>query len=169
MNLYDATIPIFTKYLSNLGRWLDEAAALAEAKKFDVQVLLDARLAPDQLPLIRQIQEACDAAKFCAAKLAGKTAPSHPDTEKTLDEARARIRTCLAYLETFTRDDFVGAEDRACSHAWMQGKSMRGGDYLDHYALSNFYFHLVTAYSILRHNGVALGKTTYIGSVPFLS
>jgi len=168
MNLYDATIPVFSKFLRNVERWLDKAVAHAEQRKFDPQVLLDSRLAPDQFPLIKQIQELCDAAKFASAKLAGKTAPSHPDTEKTLDEARARLRTCLAYLETFGRDDFVGAEDRTCSHLWMQGKSLRGGDYLDHYALPNFHFHLTTAYAILRHNGVPLGKTDFIGELPFL-
>jgi hypothetical protein len=167
MNLYDATVPVFTKFFANLERWLDKAVAHAQVKKFDPEILVQARLAPDQHPLGAQIQAACDAAKYCVAKLSGKEAPSHPDTEKTLADLRARIATLQAYLATFSRDDFAGAEERACTHSWMQGKSMRGGDYLDHFALPNLYFHLTTAYSILRHNGVELGKTDYIGSLPF--
>lgn len=166
MNLYDATVPIFTKFLTNLDHWLDKASALAETKKFDREVLVEARLAPDQYPLRKQIQGACDQAKYTVAKLTGKEPPSHPDTEKTVDELRARIKTCLEYLASFSPDDFVGAEDRRCAHSWMGGLGMRGGDYLDHFALPNFHFHLTTAYSILRHNGVPVGKTDFIGSLP---
>jgi hypothetical protein len=169
MNLYDATIPVFTKLLRQVERWLDKAAAHAEQKKFDPEVLLGARLAPDQYNLLRQIQAACDQAKFTAAKLAGKEPPVHPDTEKTLPEIRARLRTVIEYLESFRREDFAGSVDRPCSHSWMQGKSMRGGDYLDHLALPNLHFHLTTAYAILRHNGVELGKGDYLGSLPFSS
>jgi len=168
MNLHDATIPIFTKMLRNVDRWLDKAVAYAGEKKFDPETLLQARLAPDQYPLIGQIQAACDQAKYTAAKLTGKEPPAHPDTEKTLEEARARIRTCLGYLETFTPADFVGADERPCSHSWMGGKRMRGGDYLDHLALPNFHFHVTTAYAILRHNGVPLGKGDFLGHLPFL-
>ena len=167
MNLYDATVPVFTKFLGNLERLLDKGVAHAEAKKFDPEVLVAARLAPDQWPLKRQIQGACDQVKYTCAKLTGKEPPSHPETETNLTELRARIKTVLAYLETFTRDDFNGAEERAVSHTWMQGKTMRGGDYLDHFALPNFHFHLTTAYDILRHNGVPLGKMDLIGSLPF--
>jgi hypothetical protein len=168
MNLYDATVPIFTKLLTQMDRWLDKASELATQKKFDVDTLMQARLAPDQYPLIRQIQAACDQAKWTCAKLAGKEGPSHPDTEKTTAEARARLKTCIDYLATFTRDDFNGAEDRRVSHQWMGGKGMRGGDYLDQFALVNFHFHYTTAYSILRHNGVALGKMDVIGPVTFV-
>ena len=167
MNLYDATIPIFTKMLTNVERWLDKAVAYAQERKFDPELLLQARLAPDQWPLIRQLQGACDQTKWTASKLCGKDAPANPDTEKTLEEIRARLRTARAYLETFTREDFVGAEDRAVSHGWMQGKTVRGGDYLDHFALPNLHFHLTMAYAILRHNGVPLGKMDFIGSLPF--
>ena len=167
MNLYDATVPIFTKHLGNVDRWLDKAIAFAESKKFDPEVLVASRLAPDQFSFLRQIQGACDQAKWTVAKLSGKEAPAHPDTEKTIPELRERCKTVVAYLATFKREDFNGAEERACSHAWMSGKSMRGGDYLDHYALPNFHFHMTTAYAILRHNGVALGKTDYIGPIPF--
>jgi uncharacterized protein len=168
MNLHDATVPIFTKMLRNVDRWLDKAVAFAGEKKFDPETLLQARLAPDQYPLISQIQAACDQAKFTCAKLTGKEPPSHPDTEKSIEEIRARIRTCLGYLETFTPADFVGSEDRPCSHSWMGGKQLRGGDYLDHFALPNFHFHASHAYAILRHNGVALTKTDFVAPLPFI-
>jgi hypothetical protein len=167
MNLYDATVPIFTKQLKNVERWLDKAAAFADAKKFDPEVLIAARLAPDQHPFTRQIQAACDQAKFTCAKMTGKDAPSHPDTEKTIAELRQRIRTVVDYLATFKREDFNGCEDRLCSHAAMGGKQMRAGDYLDHFALPNYHFHMTTAYSILRHQGVELGKMDYLVELPF--
>jgi hypothetical protein len=166
MNLHDATVPIFTKMLSNLDKWLDKAAGLADAKKFDVDVLASARLAPDQYNLVRQVQAGCDTAKYAVAKLTGTEPPSHPDVEKTIAELHQRIRTVVDYVTGFGPHDFEGAEDRVVSHGWMGGKTMRGGDYLDHFALPNFYFHLTTAYDILRHNGVPLGKMDYIGSVP---
>ncbi len=167
MNLYDATIPVFTKLLRQVDHWLDKAVGSAEQRKFDPEILLAARLAPDQFPLLRQLQAACDQAKFTAAKLTGKEPPSHPDTETTIPQLRARLATVIEYLATFKREDFEGAEERACSHTWMQGKVMRGGDYLDHMALPNLHFHLTTAYAILRHNGVPLGKSDYLGSLPF--
>jgi hypothetical protein len=169
MNLYDATVPIFTKLLKNVDRWLDKVAAYADQKKFDPEILMSARLAPDQYPFIRQIQAACDQAKFTCAKMTGKEPPVHPDTEKTIAELRQRIKTVVEYLATFKREDFNGAEERACSHTWMGGKSMRGGDYLDHLSLPNFHFHMTTAYSILRHNGLDIGKNDYLVDLPFKS
>jgi hypothetical protein len=163
MNLYDATVPVFTKLLTQMDRWLDKATEFATQKKFDAETLLQWRLAPDQYPFVRQIQAACDQAKYTVAKLSGKEAPSHPDTEKTIAEARGRLTTMKDYLATFSRDDFNGAEERRVSHQWMGGRGMRGGDYLDQYALVNFHFHYTTAYSILRHNGVPLGKIEVIG------
>ncbi|MFN0249529.1 MAG: DUF1993 family protein [Kofleriaceae bacterium] len=168
MNLYDATVPIFTKLLSQMDRWLVKATEFATQKKFDPETLLQARLAPDQYPLLRQIQSACDQAKYTVAKLTGKEPPSHPDTEKTIAEVRARLKTMIDYLATFTRDDFNGAEERRVSHTWMGERGMRGGDYLDQYALVNFHFHYTTGYSILRHNGVGLGKIDVIGPVTFI-
>jgi hypothetical protein len=169
MNLYDATVPVFTKLLSNVGKWLDKAAAHADTRKFDVDVLASARLAPDQYPFVRQIQSACDLAKYTVAKLTGKEPPAHPDTEKTMAEVRQRILSVVDYLATFKREDFSGAEERPCSHAWMGGKSMRGDDYLNHLSLPNFHFHLTTAYDILRHNGVDVGKMDYLVDLPFRS
>ena len=167
MNLYDATVPVFTNKLQALLGWLDKAAAFAESRKFSVENFLELRLAPDQVTLPRQIQNACDNVKGIVARLGGKDVPSHPDTEKTLAEARARVQTVLDFIATFTREDFVGAEDRTVSLPFWQGKSMRAGDYLDHYALPNLYFHYTTAYAILRANGVPLGKTDYMGTLPW--
>lgn len=167
VNLYDATVPIFTKLLGGVDKWLDKAAAYADTKKFDIQVLMDAHLAPDQYHFAKQIQGACDQAKYTCARLTGKEAPSHPDTEKTVGEIRARLKTVVDYLGTFKREDFVGAEERPCKHSWMPA-AMRGGDYLDHFCLPNFHFHLTTAYAILRHNGVDVGKNDYIVDLPFL-
>lgn len=165
MPLYEATIPQMSKMLSNLNRWLDKAVAHAESKKFDPAVLLSARLAPDQYPLLKQIQAACDSAKSAAAHLSGQTQPKHPDTEQTWDEIRARITTVLAYLETFKPADFEGAEKRPVALPFMPGKLVLGADYLNEMALPNFYFHITTAYSILRQNGVGVGKYDFIGSV----
>lgn len=167
MNLYDATVPVFTHKLQALLGWLDKAAAFAESRKFPVENFLELRLAPDQFTLLRQIQIACDNVKGIVARLGGKDVPSHPDTEKTLAEARARVQTVLDFISTFTREDFVGAEDRTVSLPFWQGKSMRAGDYLDHYALPNLYFHYTTAYAILRANGVPVGKTDYMGTLPW--
>lgn len=167
MNLYDATIPIFLKMLTNVEGWLDKACALAAQKKFEPEVLLGTRLAPDMYPFCKQIQAACDTTKFAAAKMTGKEPPSHPDTEKTVAELRTRLATVKKYLETFTKQDFVGCEDRPCGHAWMGGKTMRAGDYLDHFVLPNLYFHLTAAYVILRQAGVEVGKIDYLGSLPF--
>lgn len=168
MSVYQASVPHFTKMLGNLSRWLDEAATHAENKGYDPAVLLTARLAPDQYTLLRQIQAACDAAKAPAARLAGQTPPSHPDTEQTWDEARARVKTVLDYLQTVEPSHFEGAEDRIIALPFMPGKGMKGTNYLHEMALPNFYFHIDMAYAILRHNGVALGKTPYIGSLTLI-
>lgn len=162
---YYAAVRQLTKMLQNLDKWLDKAAAHASAKSFDVNVLVAARLAPDQFPLVRQVQTACDNAKFTGARLANKAAPSHPDTEQTLDELRARIRSTVSFLETIRPEELDGAEDRLITAPVFKGKGLRAIDYLHEYALPNFYFHLNTAYSILRHNGVDVGKLDYLGSV----
>ncbi|HZR80633.1 MAG TPA: DUF1993 domain-containing protein [Candidatus Binatia bacterium] len=160
------TIAQFGKMLENLDRWLEVGVAYAKSKSFEPDVLAQARLAPDQYELVRQIQSACDAAKYAAAYLSGGTAPSHPDTEKTIDELRARIRTCLGYVRSVPASAYAGADDRRVAPAWLQGKWMRGDRYLTEVAIPNFYFHVAMAYAILRHNGVALGKMDYIGSLP---
>ena len=156
----------FAKMLHNLDRWLEMGTAFAEKKKFDPDVLALSRLAPDQYELVRQVQSACDAAKYAAAYLTGQKAPSHPDTEKTIDELRARIRTCVRYLESVKPAAYAGAADRRVAPPWLQGRWFRGADYLMQLAVPNFYFHVTTVYAILRHNGVDLGKMDFIGSMP---
>ena len=165
--LYDATIPVFTKALQAIHGWLDKATAFSQEKQFDAETLMTARLAPDQFAFIRQIQIACDNVKGIAGRLAGKEVPAHPDTEKTISELRQRINTTIEFINTLKREDFVGAEDRSITMPYWQGQTMRGGDYLDHYALPNLYFHLTTAYAILRHNGVHIGKIDFLGALPF--
>jgi len=158
-----ATISQFSRMLTNLDAWLTAGVEYAKQKDFDPDVLAQARLAPDQYELIRQVQSACDAAKYAAAYMAGQKAPSHPDVEKTMAELRARVKTCLDYLATFKAADFAGAEERRVAPAWMGGNSVRGDQYLTALGTPNFYFHVTTAYAILRHNGVSLGKGDFIG------
>lgn len=158
-----AVVTQYGRMLKNLDAWLEAGVAHATARGFDPQVLVQARLAPDQYALVQQIQSACDAAKYAAAYLSGRPAPSHPDTETTLAECRARIATCLAYLAGFVAADFDGAEARPVAPPWMGGSSVRGATYLHRISVPNFYFHAATAYAILRHNGVPLGKQDYIG------
>ena len=165
MNAF-ATVSEFSKMLSNLDAWLGKAIEHAKTKSFDPNVLVAARLAPDQYSLDRQVQSGCDTAKFAAAYLSGKETPKHPDTEKTVDELRARIAACRGFLESVAEKDYAGAEDRKVAPPWMHGKWLRGQDYLGKLAIPNFYFHATTAYSILRHNGVPLGKMDYIGALP---
>jgi uncharacterized protein len=164
-----ATISQYARMLRNLDQWLETAVAHAQAKGFDPEVLVQARLAPDQFALVRQVQSACDAAKYAAAYLSDQKAPSHPDTEKTMAEVRARVRTCIAYLETFKQADFAGGEERRVAPAWMEGKLVTGDKYLTRISEPNFYFHATTAYDILRQKGVPLGKRDYLGRLRIAS
>jgi hypothetical protein len=157
---------LFTKTLENLEKWMDKAGDHAKARSFDVDVLTQARLAPDQFAFAQQVQSACDQAKYAAAYLSGKAAPSHPDTEKTFAELRDRIRKCTGFLATVREKDLEGGEGRKVAPPWLGGRWLRGGDYLTHLAVPNFFFHATMAYAILRHNGVPLGKMDYIGSLP---
>jgi hypothetical protein len=162
----DDAIRLFAKSLRNLEQWMNKAAAHAQARSFEVDVLVDARLAPDQYEFARQVQSACDQAKYAAAYLGGKQPPSHPDTERTFAELRERIHKCLEFVDGVTAKDLVGAEERKVAPSWLGGRWLRGDDYLVHVAIPNFFFHLTTAYAILRHNGVELGKMDFIGSMP---
>lgn len=164
--LYEITVTQYSKMLDNLSRILDKAAQYAETKKFNVEVLLNSRLAPDQFNLIRQVQIACDTAKFGAARVCGKEAPSHPDTETTLAELQARIKTTQDYLASFKLEDFVGAEARHVSQPRWEGKYLTGSEFVIQHSLPNIYFHITTAYSILRHNGVDVGKKDFLGNMP---
>lgn len=167
MSIYKATVPQFVKVLTSVDAWLEKAAAHAKAKSFDVNVLASARLAPDQYPLVRQVQSLCDTAKLSSARLSGKEAPKHPDTEQTIDELRARIASVREWIATLKEADFEGSATRGIELSFMPGKVISGGDYLNEFALPNFYFHVTTAYAILRHNGVELGKRDFLGSLNF--
>ena len=156
--------------LTNLDRWLGKAADHAGTKKFDPENLVGARLAPDQYPLVRQVQSACDAAKLAGARLAGKEAPAHADDEKTFAEMRARIVKATSFLDTLQESDFEGSATRKVALPFLPGgnKGALGLAYLVQFAQPNFYFHLAHAYAILRHSGVELGKMDYIGGMPEL-
>jgi hypothetical protein len=153
------------KLLGSLDTCLEKAAGHAAARKYEPSVLLGSRLAPDMFPLLRQVQIACDQAKYAASRAAGKDAPSHPDTEQSFGELRARIAAVIAYLGGFSAADFDGASARLISLPRWEGKSMTAVDYVIEHAMPNFFFHYTTAYAILRHNGVDLGKRDYLGAL----
>ncbi|MBX9766667.1 MAG: DUF1993 domain-containing protein [Bdellovibrionales bacterium] len=159
------TIFQFKKMLLNLDQCMVKAAAFADHKKFDVNLLAGYRLAPDMYPFSRQVQSACDAAKFCAAYLAGQTAPKHPDTETTWAELRERIAKVVAYLETFKDGDFSHTEVLKIKPGWAQGQWLHAEEYVHEVAIPNFYFHLMAGYAIIRHAGVDIGKMDYLGKV----
>jgi len=161
--MYFETVLQMKKMLGQADKWLEKAAAFAQAKKFDPTVYLTLRLAPDQFAFARQVQAACDTAKLVAARLTAREAPSHPDTEKTLEELGARIRTVISYLDGFSAKDFEGAATRVITQPRWEGKVMSGADYFLEHGLPNFFFHITMAYAILRHNGVELGKRDYLG------
>jgi len=165
MSIYQGSVLPMKKMLENVGAWLDTAKKHASDKGFDANVFATSRLAPDQYPLVRQVQAACDAAKLGVARLSGKEAPKHPDTETTIDELRARIKSCAAFLDGIKEADLAGAETRKITLPWLEGKYLEGADFLLESAQPNFYFHVAHAYAILRHNGVELGKRDYIGSL----
>jgi hypothetical protein len=169
--LYDLTVVQFSKMLNNLSSILAKGDAFAEAKKIEVSVLLNSRLAPDQFNLIRQVQIACDTAKLSVARLTGQeaSAPKHDDNESTLAELQTRIASVIDYLATFNAEDFVGAETRKITHHRWNDNYLTGHDFLLEHAIPNVYFHITTAYSILRHNGVEVGKKDYLGAMPFKS
>jgi len=161
--MYYETLCQMKKMLGQLDKWLEAATAYAQSKSFDPNVFVGLRLAPDQFAFARQVQSACDTAKLAAARLAGKDAPTHPDTEQTLEELRARVRTVVAYLEGFSAKDFNAAATRVITQPRWEGKVMSGADYFLEHAVPNFFFHITHAYAILRHNGVNIGKRDYLG------
>jgi hypothetical protein len=153
------------KTLIQVDKWLETAAAFAASKSFDPNVFVGMRLAPDQFALARQLQTACDTAKLAAARLTGKEAPTHADTEQTLEELRTRVKTVVAYLDGFSEKDFAGAATRVISQPRWEGKVMSGADYFVEHATPNFFFHVTHVYAILRHNGVSIGKRDYLGAL----
>lgn len=164
--MYIETLATFRKTLSNLDGWLNKAVAHAERGPYDVANLLSARLYPDMFHFTRQVQAACDAAKFAAARTTGREPPKHPDTETTVEELRARVAAVVAFLDTFSAEDFAGAEERIVPLGFLPGKGLSAADYFHQLATPNFYFHVSMAYALLRHNGVDVGKADYIGHLP---
>jgi len=166
LSMYDASIPGFVRMLNSISGILDTAAAYAEAKKIDPSVLLSARLSPDMFPLSRQIQIMSDGSKAGVARLAGVEAPSMPDTETTIPELKERIAKTVAFLQSLKPEQFDGAEDRTITMKFGPADaSFPAVDYLTSFVIPNFYFHATTAYAILRHNGVEVGKPQYLAGV----
>jgi hypothetical protein len=163
--MFKASAPVFTRQLANLSAILHKAEAHAAARKIDPAVFINARLAPDMFPLSRQVQSASDSAKGCAARLAGVAVPSYADTETTFPELQARITRTVAFLQSLGPELIDGSEERAIVLK-LRGQETRftGQFYLLNYDLPNFFFHAVTAYDILRHNGVEIGKQDFLGS-----
>ncbi len=165
LSMSSASLPVFQQMLGNLKHFLDKGLAHAQARKFDPQVLVAARLAPDMLPFSRQVLIACDAAKLGAARLSGLEAPRYDDTESTFEELQARIDKTLAWLANVPADTLDGTEGKDITFPVGRDgatRTMKGEAYLKHWVLPNMYFHVTTAYAILRHNGVELGKADYL-------
>ena len=162
--LHAVSIPVFTRMLGNLSTLLDKAVADAEARKFDPSILLESRLSPDMFPLTRQVQLACDFAKGAAARLSGAQVPAFPDEEKTVPELKARIEKVIAFCNSMSVADVDAGVDRDVTIK-MRDRTvdMKGLVYLNTMAMPNFWFHVTTAYAILRHNGVAIGKRDFVG------
>jgi len=166
VSLYDVSIPIFTLSLNNLAAILDKAASYAQSKKVDPKALPAARLIIDMLPLSSQVQIACDTAKGAAARLAGVEVPKHEDTEVTLDELKARVAKTLDFIKTIKREQLQGAETREIVLQFPSSTlKFTGINYLTNFVLPNFFFHVTTAYALLRKNGVDLGKRDFLGQI----
>jgi hypothetical protein len=166
LTMYAASVPVFSRQLGNLQKILEKAAVHAEQRKIDPAVLVAGRLFPDMLPLSKQVQIATDHAKGAAARLAGLEPPKYEDTETTFAELIERIAKTIAYLGSFSTAQFEGADERPVSLT-MRGNTLTfgGTEYLVGYAMPNFYFHVTTAYAILRHSGVEIGKGDFLGKV----
>lgn len=165
ISMYSASAPVFTRMLSNMLGWLDKAQAHADARKFDSINYLGLRLAPDMLPLARQVQIASDAAKGCMSRLAGTEIPKWEDNETSLDDLRARLRKTIEHVQSFSAAQIDGSEVRTISIPMRSGEPLQfdGETFLKHFALGNFYFHATATYMLLRHAGVEVGKGDYLG------
>jgi hypothetical protein len=165
LSIYQASVPVFVRMLDNLSKILDLAVQYAEEKNIDPSVLINARLAPDMYPLSRQVQIATDMAKGCAARLAGMEVPVYEDNETTFPELQKRIAKTLAFIQSVSADQIDDSEERHITLKLRSREvSFTGQPYLLHFVLPNFYFHVTTAYAILRHNGLAIGKMDFIGN-----
>lgn len=164
ISMYSCSVPVCKAMLSNLSHLLDKAVASAEARKFDPAVLISSRLAPDMFPLVRQVLIACDSAKNGIARLSGVEAPRFDDKESTFDELKARITKTVAYLDSVRPEQIDGTEAKDVTFPTGRDttRTMKGEDYLRQWMLPNLYFHITTAYAILRHNGVDIGKGDYL-------
>jgi hypothetical protein len=162
--MYTETFNQFKKQLGQLDKWLGTASEYAKSKNFDPNVFPTLRLAPDQFPLTRQVQIACDTVKLSLSFLTGKPAQAQEDNETTMEQLQARVRSVIAMLDGVTAKDFEGAATRVVSQPRWKGEWMTGADYFIEHTIPNVNFHLTTAYSILRHNGVAVGKKDYLGA-----
>lgn len=168
ISMYSASVPIFTRMLGNLSDWLDRAEAHATAKGFAPAVLLSSRLAPDMLPLTSQVQIACDGPKFGVARLAGIEAPRFEDKEASIAELKERIAKTLAFVQSVTAAQIDGTEAKEITVPRRDSSIVMSGEaYLKHFVLPNLFFHVTTAYGLLRHNGVELGKADFLGRQPF--
>ena len=165
ISMYQASVPTFVRMLTNLSAVLDKGAAHADAKKIEPAILINARLYPDMLPLVRQVQIAADNAKGAAARLAGLEPPKYEDGETTFADLKARIQKTISYLNTLKPEQIDGSEDKTIT-VQMRDKAVtfQGMPYLLNTSLPNFYFHVTTAYDILRHSGVELGKPDFLGT-----
>jgi hypothetical protein len=166
ISMYNASIPVMIKMLGNLEAILDKAIAHAAARKIDDAAFVQARLFPDMFTFARQIRVATDMSKGAGARLAGIDIPKFDDNEKTLPELKARLRKAVDFLKTLTPAQFDGSEERAITLTVGSNTfHFKGLDYLQHWALPHFYFHVTTAYNLLRHGGIEIGKMDYIGKV----
>jgi hypothetical protein len=165
ISMYQVSVPVFIRMLNNLAAVLDKGAAYAEARKIEPSVLINARLYPDMLPLLKQVQIAADGAKGAAARLAGQEPPKYEDAETTFADLKARIQKTISYLNTFKPEQIDGSEEKTIT-LQIRGNAVKfeGLAYLLNHATPNFYFHVTTAYDILRHNGVEIGKADYLGT-----
>lgn len=166
ISMHSASVPIFVKLLGNMLSWLDKAEAHAAAKKFDPAIFLTTRLTPDMLPFVKQIQIASDTVKFGLARLAGVEGPKFEDNEANFAELRERIRKTIDYLQSVPADQIDGTENKDITVPRRAGPVVLKGEfYLKHFVLPNFFFHVTTTYALLRHNGVDLGKSDYLGAL----
>jgi hypothetical protein len=164
ISMYAASVPVFKQMLGSLSDLIEKADAHAVERKIDSNVLLQARLFPDMFPFLRQITIAADFAKGACARLAGVDVPKYEDTEQSFSELKARIAKTVAFIDTLPASDIDGSEERdITTSAGPNSKSFKGQRYLLHYALPQFLFHVTTAYAILRHNGVEVGKKDFMG------
>lgn len=164
LSMYQASVPVFVRTLGVLTHVLEKGAAFADARKIDPSVLINARLAPDMLPLSRQVQIAGDMVMRGTARLAGQEFPNNPDTETTFPELKERIAKTLRFLDGFTAAQIDGSEERPITVKFGdRSLTFTGQDYLLNFVLPNLYFHVTAAYLILRHNGVEVGKRDFLG------